>query len=485
MAASQESVTLTQGGTLNIADGSDVVGVASSQKIRLHHLDWFRVLFIIFAVYLHIWQSYSDISKAEDLTTALDNVMIEVFNVSSTANGHTEAYWDLRQNLPESEWRNGYDVRLIAVGRQFVIPLLFWISGYALGLGKEKAISSLWKIALITVLGIGVNAIVYALGPMDDGCSYHNSRGKNQEYCAGKNSIISFGVGTGNGLFSILFQFWFTVFLMVFLAQMHPLCEALREMHASTQNEPWDGAGPAAVKCGIYWVITSIVYIAFMWLWNDGAPSRVGAAFVLAAAELPFIAALAGTALTPSERPQLCRLLQYLAGVLATLQFCLVPMAPTESLDGGMIAYFHLFKQFYLIGFVMALTRHKTAPVVYRAYILAYAALIFLRPPTNYYRSGVDTYPYFPFFLDRFMWTAGGMVQVFIHDRLGLLTAGTLVPVPPGASMGALLTYVLHVPLMVLLAPLADQQWNSAVITFLIFVIFATPFAILESRKKN
>merc|ERR1719296_387269 len=99
------------------------------------------------------------------------------------------------------------------------------------------------------------------------------------------------------------------------------------------------------------------------------------------------------------------------------VQFCVVPIRPVSTFDGGLIVYFHIFKQFLLIGFVMAATRKKAAPVMYNYYPIAFLLLVACAPPTNFYRSGQTTYPYFPYTQDRLMWTGGAVLQMFIHDR--------------------------------------------------------------------
>merc|ERR1740121_2449087 len=116
------------------------------------------------------------------------------------------------------------------------------------------------------------------------------------------------------------------------------------------------------------------------------------------------------------------------------------------------------------LGYIMALTRAKTAPVMSRAYPIVFMLLVVTCPFTNYYRGGVDTYPFFPRLTDRLLWSGGSFLHLFVHDRLGYMSAalGTALPLHPSVSFGALLAYMFHPVAIALAAPLL-YQWHPSV----------------------
>merc|ERR1719384_1887280 len=116
--------------------------------------------------------------------------MFETFDINSTN-------WKLL-NQGNPDWRNDYTARWVQIGRQFTIPLLFWISGYSLELGKAKAFGTMTKVFAITVIGMLANTAIYLIGPMNDECSWFASRNHLKGECEGL--LISFGIGNGAGL---------------------------------------------------------------------------------------------------------------------------------------------------------------------------------------------------------------------------------------------------------------------------------------------
>merc|ERR1740121_1231384 len=197
----------------------------------------------------------------------------------------------------------------------------------------------------------------------------------------------------------------------------------------------------------------------------------------------------------PKSMPSYVRLCQYAAAIVALLQFIAMPTAridyggPDPPLDGRYIIYFHMFKQMMSIGFVMTITRPKTAPVLSRSYALAFLLAIATAPFTGYYRGGVDTYPFLPFFSDRLLYAGGSFMHCFVHDRLGVMFAadGSSLPLPSSLGVGALLAYMFHPVTIVILAPLA-VNWHpglTALVILSIFTLVAQGINMASGRKKG
>merc|ERR1719221_1152182 len=117
---------------------------------RLHHMDWLRAISIGFAVYLHCW----NIVLPEIPVITVDNVALPPFGPNSTE------YAVARQD--QADWKyTDYSWRFIMVGRQLIIPLLFWISGASMGFGKGSLVASGSRIGLITAVGLAANALLF------------------------------------------------------------------------------------------------------------------------------------------------------------------------------------------------------------------------------------------------------------------------------------------------------------------------------------
>jgi len=463
---------------------------ATAKPPRLHHLDWLRAMMIYVAVFLHTWTTFVPSRPA----ATIDNLMVPVFDQSLAP--HEYALF----NQGEADWREtDYAWRYIMIGRQYAIPILFWISGCSMGIGKGGNIcDSIRKVGLITAVGMAVNFGIWAAGPGDDSCSYQKSIDPNtpDDECNGV--LFDWVVAPGGGeLFAVLFQFWFTLFLMIFLGEVLPLWNALREIRDNA-GETWSLPDASALKgAGLHWVIVTAVYVGFSFWLDEPAGSdvtRLPQAIYLSLMEIPFIFCLMLSCGMPASRPGAVRIAQYAAAVVGLFQFVLVQIpkldkgGPEPPLDGRFVIYFHMFRQMLSLGFVMMLTRAKTAPVVSCAYPLMVLGLTVVAPFTNYYRGGVDTYPFFPFLFDRLLYTGGSYIHLFVQDRLGTVFAnmGSVMPLPSAFGFGALLAYMFHPVTIVLLVSVWGTMHPllSAFIMMLIFALIAEIINRLTSRGK-
>eukprot|EP00929_Paragymnodinium_shiwhaense_P024200 TRINITY_DN14970_c0_g2_i2.p1 TRINITY_DN14970_c0_g2~~TRINITY_DN14970_c0_g2_i2.p1 ORF type:complete len:298 (-),score=13.57 TRINITY_DN14970_c0_g2_i2:738-1631(-) len=189
----------------DVPDGPHSVISFRATSRRLHHLDWIRCSMIVMAVYLHVWMVVTHRTSG----LYLDNHAFPEFPKEwpeYTTVGQDKATYQ----------RNAVSFRWIQMGRQFCIPALFWVSGASLACAKGNLRPVYIKTIAITLIGCFSNYLVYMVGPRDDRCSFRDA----PEGIDCKGMLINFVVAPKAGiLFLILFQFWFTVFLLVFVTE--------------------------------------------------------------------------------------------------------------------------------------------------------------------------------------------------------------------------------------------------------------------------
>jgi len=459
---------------------------------RLHHLEWLRALSIIMTVFFHLARVFV--------------VRMPVFSIDNTAfpqfldENSTE--FSLLNQDTENWRRDDHTWRYQQIGRQFGIPLLFWISGCSLGLSTDRHMidDSMRKVLLITLVGCFCNSILWGLGPMDSRCGYWD---RHSEECSGILFDYVVAPGVAGAYYGIVFQFWFTLFLLVFLMESHMILNALRdtfELVRDYDTFPPQISARTYVRCAFAVGIKTCLYVmatfSFYGTPGEEPPHKTGAAVVIGLMEIPFVGLLLiAVSATSSHVPAIVvRLAQYLAAVVAIFQFCLFQIPPTDRggeeigvFDGRHFIYFHIFKQMMLLGYVMSLTRARTSPVLSRAYPVVFLLLALTFPSTNYYRAGM-VYPWYPNLVDRLLFTSGSFLQLFIHDRLGICFAEARLHAPlyPSLGLGALLAYIFHPPVIALMAPILEHFHPMAAtgVVFGVFVVVAEPVGRAIGHKR-
>merc|ERR1719379_2952535 len=104
---------------------------------RLDFLDWLRSFLVVLVVFSHVFLTLTPLESSE---YALD----DLGEASTLA----------------SRW--------ISVARPWCLPMLFWVSGASCACVPSKsALRGLPNIFVITLVGMGLNAMMWFLGPRD------------------------------------------------------------------------------------------------------------------------------------------------------------------------------------------------------------------------------------------------------------------------------------------------------------------------------
>lgn len=443
---------------------------------RLHHLDWLRSMMIALALYLHCWQILSKDGDSDAFK--VDYAMLAADSPDAKRIRYLAG---LRQSDLQFRW--------ISLGRQFTIPLLFFITGASLALSQCRIAMACRKIAVITVVGMCCNAIIYVIGPMDGDCSLTKYRTIPDAETRCRGWAIDFAVVSGAGcMFSVMYQFWFTVFLLGFLLEDAVLYRSLYDMFHKLDPPgcTWMVDRRVLVRNVVRSVGLTLFLLAFT-LWGDGEGIWMCALWV-AGFEVLFDLCLVACVVTPSTSPQQVRLWQYAAAAIVLCQFCL-PDFDIAAMDGAVTIYFHIFKQFTALGFTMTLTREKSGPVLSRCWPLSILLIIVCAPSTNWFSAGMPTYPWMPKVRDRVLYTLGSLVCVFILDRVGrtFSAAGLLAPLPRPVQMGALLGFMFHPACIVLIVSFVPygRAAHPLLIASAIIACLAGVGSLLPARRQG
>merc|ERR1719433_1338131 len=136
--------------------------------------------------------------------------------------------------------------------------MLFFISGASLALGKFRPRSFVQKVGGITAAGLLQNFLIWKAGPQDPECSF--SAAKALTKCSEQGVLLDFTVASHSGsIFPIMFQFWYTIFLMLFVAEDVALYLSLQALSA--------GASLSAQlpAVALRWLGVSALYAYFCW----------------------------------------------------------------------------------------------------------------------------------------------------------------------------------------------------------------------------
>lgn len=392
---------------------------------RLHFLDWLRTILVCFVVYSHL-----NFCGLEDIP-------------DTTVDNHAYA------TKP-----NQYAVRWNSVARQWVIPMLFWISGGAAALSVNgdswKFLWTLWRIYLISVVGIGANASMWLLGPQDPNCSIRNP-------CPGKGILFDFTEDPAEGNIEPYFnQMWFTVFLVLMMIVHWPYFKVFLG-----QSSRW--------LLTFQWAITVSIYVALTVVAGKEVPNPALLIAWLAVCEFAFLAVsvCAAQGVFP-WLPQ--RIWHYIAAIISLIQVGLSPIADSmDDLTAGYCIYLMvLCFRSYGLGYLMTRPRKDMSdpidPIVSRAWPLVIVLAVIFAPSTNWYMGGVLTYPYFDHAVDRGLYNAGTLLALFVADRSS--RALECCPLPEIIGIASIVLYVFQIVLLTCFMQVGMRQpyqiWAAA-----------------------
>lgn len=408
--------------------------VVKPKKKRLHDLDWLRAMMVISVVYAHIFRA-------------------------GVPGGMSDAgpVWDNHAFYPDNSnyEKTPIGTRWVSIIRQWCLPMLFYVSGAAAACSYKGRPRGLLKLLLFTILGMGLNFGLWELGPRHSECDIGSYESKPE--CSGLVFDFLICPWAGN-VFPILFQMWYTAFLLIFLLLSWPLMSFL---YSRACGLP---------MVGLQFLLTSGIYGLLVWLSGSRVPSPGALAAVLICLEAAFLAValLADARLRPQWLP--LRLVHYGLGLITVLQFGCSPIVQAMTDISAAFILFILvgFLRFFHLGYIMTRARlnpgpEDAEPFVSRFWPLAIIILVVCAPSTNWFAAGNLTYPYWPAAYDRGSYVAGAVVVVFFLDRVGRSMDSE--PLPNSAATMVLLLYLLH-PLLISLLLLAKPLRNVNIIWF-------------------
>lgn len=338
--------------------------------------------------------------------------------------------------------------------------------------------SGIGKIVLFTFIGMGFNALLWFAGPQDPNCDPHVP-----ESCKGKGIIFDFTICPWSGnLFPILFQMWYTVALALFMLLNTPLFRVV------ANNSP---ESPVACLLLVQWVCTCAIYAALERASGSRYPvppliwlCGFEALFLFVASRVPY----------HRQCGFPLRALHYLLGVILVLQFGGAPLADTISgIEPLFVLYiFTGFNKFFSLGFVMTRAHvesdgEEDQALMSKVWPLAIMPMVMSAPSTNWAKEGNLTYPYLPRVTDRLTYVAGGVIVMFVLDRVGRW-ATDCMPQPNTVFWTALVLYLLHPWFMALcvLFGLMDvySVWLGSLAMGLILVLAVQLVSGLFTKKK-
>jgi len=288
-------------------------------------------------------------------------------------------------------------------------------------------------------------------------------------------------------LFAFMYQFWFTVFILVFLMENGLLIEALWQINDDVENERVPDKS-LYLRCGISWALSAVMTLALSF-WSP--VSILVPTLIIMGLEALFVILLVLSASMPKESGSYCRLCQYAAGFVGLLQYGILPLQHEDDMfDGRTCIYFHCFKQMFLIGFIATIVRDKASKILSRIGPMVWVLSVFCTTTTNWHLSGVMTYPYFANLDERLFYNTGTWLRIFMVDRLSQMCAETqsLEALPWYLNIGGLLAYMFHPWVIVLLSFVSGlEDWPFLFVGILIgvFAFIAWLIQLALARKQR
>eukprot|EP00438_Fugacium_kawagutii_P021004 Skav228369 [mRNA] locus=scaffold1981:218104:219510:+ [translate_table: standard] len=383
-------------------------------KRRIHELDWFRALMVILVVYAHI-------SRSGMRGGVHGNVQVD------------DRIYDLTDPSP-------LGVRWISEVRQYCLPLLFFVSGAASACSWKQSPRGLVKIFLFTVFGVAFNALLWFLGPQNPDCDPGTGYGRPE--CKGLVFDFTICPNSGN-IFPLVFQMWYTGMLMALMLLNWPLFAFLRNQTCHI------------AVLGIQFIASVGLQTTFVILSGHEIPNPALVLGLMASCEVIFLSLSVLTMMQhrPTRLP--LRFIHYCLGVVATIQFGCIPIAPVIEHISGAFVLFILsgFNKSFQLGFVLTVARlphqEEALPIVSMYWPMMVILRTMTAPSSNWYAAGNLTYPYYPRMLDRADYVAGAVIFMFVVDRAG--RAIECKALPSWLANGTLLLYLLHPWMMALL----------------------------------
>mmetsp|Transcript_30943 Transcript_30943/g.82167 ORF Transcript_30943/g.82167 Transcript_30943/m.82167 type:complete len:453 (-) Transcript_30943:14-1372(-) len=392
---------------------SDVV---AAPKVRLHYIDWIRVIMVCGVVYVHL-------SKTGIYKFGLnDEWHIDDHNLWAVGS--------FRAQFPNGSEAQPFQLRWITIARQWCLPLLFWVSGASIGCsyrgGFPKGIP---KILTITAVGVVSNALVWVVGPMDENCPF------GAQACASKGLLFNFTIAPYCGyIFPIVYQMWYTMMLVVMMIVNWPMFEV-------------SYGSLSASFIIVQWALLSAIYgTGLFFIENFGR-----AYLMLVLLEALFCMTLVierSHESRPSWLPT--RVLHYILGTIVVLQFGAVPYSEhVAGISFPFVLYLLVgFNRMFCLGFILVRARlhpdgDQAAPLLSRLWpaFLFFGTLVL--PSTNWNAAGGNvTYPYFQDAADRVQYVLGAVCLTFLIDRWarGLQCD----PVPEVVTYASAFLYIFH-----------------------------------------
>mmetsp|Transcript_109561 Transcript_109561/g.353599 ORF Transcript_109561/g.353599 Transcript_109561/m.353599 type:complete len:466 (-) Transcript_109561:65-1462(-) len=425
------------------ASNSKIVRNLTQRRRRLHYLDWLRAIMIFCITFAHVARS------------GMGNGVIGEIAVDDRT--YIGAFGDR-----EDERASALGVRYMSLLRQWCSPILFWVSGGAIGWIFPNWEQAAQRLVILTVIGMFLNTSLWYLGPADPICD-PTSR------CPGRGTLFDFTIVPGTGhIFPLIFQMWYMVALLCYLILNLPL---FLTIHQRRLNVP---------LLAIQWAVTCGIYVSTVLCNPDLFPYRGLLLAELCVYEAVFIATAALT--IPSLRPAWLplRACHYLAGLTVVLMFACTPIANsvgTLQLDFGLYVFIG-FNKFYALGYISTKDRN-VEPLFSEVWPAMLLILTIVCPSTNFYLAGNLTYPYYPLMSDRFLYVAGSVVVSFVLDRMGRLMPSK--PLPQLVGLASIILFMMH-PWFMTLAIAAGYSSIAAVqaTTVVLSALCAVPFCLLE-----
>lgn len=433
---------------MKVAGYGDVGGVEATSDTdaevqrRFHFLDWLRAAMIGCVVYAHVARM-----------GLLDGIYGEV-----QLDNHTYIGED-----PKT-----LGTRWVSLIRQWCLPVLFWVSGAAAGCAYRGFFKGFVKMLVFTMVGIGLNAALWYLGPRDTHCdpgTFHHS-------VSCKGVLFSFTICPWSGdVFPIIFQMWFTLMLAILMVLNSPLFSIL------------SGRTARPHLAVVQWAMSSILYISLTWYAGFLVPYPVLLVGFLLLYEAAFLVIALLT--VPRWRPRWLplRVLHYLAAVIVVQQFAATPVVNSmNTISTAFVLYILVgFNKFYQLGFVMMRARSgrpedDAKPLVSGVWPLMPVLLAVLAPSSNWFMAGNLTYPYFPRLEDRWLYVCGAVVLIFMLDRCDRHLP--VMPLPRALGEGALMLYLLHPTIMTLIVAVLPTSWRLVPLIWLATISVAAVFAV-------
>lgn len=339
-----------------------------------------------------------------------------------------------------------YAIRWVSIIRQWCLPLLFWVSGAAVGCSYRGGVPrGLAKLVGFSLIGMSFNAVLWFLSPRINECLV------DMPECAGKGVLFDFSIcGRAGMAFAIVFQMWYTILLFALTLANWPMFAAV-----------YGAAGGAMLAA--QWVINvGLLYAPLLFLAGSKIPSPMRLLAELAGLDALFVAVLAlnaprvGQGWRPSWMP--VRLLHYLLAGVVIIQFGALRFADEMKHIGPAYLLYGLtgFNRFFGLGFVMTHDRQvgptkidTAQPLLSRAWPVMLLLVTAVAPSTNWDVAGMLTYPFFADCVDRCLYVAGAVALMFILDRVS--RGVQCMPLPNVLGQTSLLLYLIHPVLITVL----------------------------------